>query len=122
MKSIAKPIGRPPIVFDQKTVDKIIGYSFAGLPLASIGNLVGISDSRIWKELRENSEFSRRYEIAKADRNALVANTAFQMAVSGEHPTMTTFWLRTHCRWNDKVEATQPSSEFSILVRHRPID
>ena len=37
-------------------------------------------------------------------RDAAIANvsqTAYQMAVSGEHPAMTMFWLKTRARWKE---------------------
>lgn len=45
--------------------------------------------------------FAEDYEEGKAEAASQVARTAFQMAVSGETPAMTMFWLKTQLGWRE---------------------
>ena len=37
----------------------------------------------------------------KAEAKAKVANRAYKMAISGDSPAMTMFWLKTQCGWRE---------------------
>jgi len=59
-------------------------------------------------------------ERGKAKAKAQVMQSAFKMALSGKHPTMTTFWLKTQCGWREKgVE--QPVT-VNIQTNHKPVE
>jgi hypothetical protein len=64
----------------------------------------GIGKERIAQRLGttvRNVENCYPYELGYTDEEslAMVADVAFQMAVSGEHPTMTKFWLEVKGGW-----------------------
>jgi len=44
----------------------------------------------------------------KAMGNEKVATTAFDMATDGEHPTVTTFWLKTQMGWKESTQIEFP--------------
>jgi DNA-binding CsgD family transcriptional regulator len=44
----------------------------------------------------------------KAMGNEKVATTAFEMATDGEHPTVTTFWLKTQMGWKEATQIEFP--------------
>ena len=59
-------------------------------------------------------------ERGKAKAKAQVMQSAFKMALSGKHPAMTTFWLKTQCGWREKgVE--QPVT-VNIQTNHKPVE
>jgi hypothetical protein len=55
-----------------------------------------------------------RDELDKAaiEANAKVAQTCYQMAISGQHPAATFFWLKTRAGWReiDRREITPPTA------------
>ena len=68
------------IGLDQHTISKVMGISNATLTKYYIHNLL----------------------VGKDKRTARVAGVAYEMAVSGESPSMTTFWLKTQAGWKEK--------------------
>jgi len=57
-------------------------------------------------------------ERGKAKAKAQVMQSAFKMALSGKHPAMTTFWLKTQCGWREKgVE--QP---VTVNIQAKPVE
>ena len=48
--------------------------------------------------------FGKELHNGKMEANMKVAKTAFDMAVSGEWPAMTCFWLKTQARWREKPD------------------
>jgi len=59
-------------------------------------------------------------ERGKAKAKAQVMQSAFKMALSGKHPAMTTFWLKTQCGWREKgVE--QPVT-VNIQANSKPVE
>jgi len=66
-----------------------------GIRQESIARQLGISKPTLEKYYREELEHGLD------DANAKVANTLFSMAVSGEHPAATFFWLKTRAGWRE---------------------
>ena len=52
--------------------------------------------------------------VGKDKRTARVAGVAYEMAVSGESPSMTTFWLKTQAGWNSKHHVVVEDRQFDI--------
>lgn len=52
--------------------------------------------------------YAKELKVPAMLANAMVARTAFQMAVSGRSADMTKFWLRAQAGWNDvqKIDVT----------------
>ena len=66
-----------------------------GIRQESIARQLGISKPTLEKYYREELEHGLD------DANAKVANTLFSMAISGEHPAATFFWLKTRAGWRE---------------------
>ncbi len=81
---------------DREKVKKLAGY---GLRDEDIANIFDLAESTIKHHFKN--------ELAKGRSNAFdkVAKTAFNMAKSGECPTMTIFWLKT--RGHGQFKETQ---------------
>jgi hypothetical protein len=67
-----------------------------GLDQHTIAKIMGISNATLTKYFMHN------LLVGKEKRTARVAGVAYEMAVSGESPSMTTFWLKTQAGWSPK--------------------
>ena len=75
-----------------------------GIPQDDICKVVGISPKTLRLVFRD--ELDR----AAIEATAKVAQTCYQMAISGQHPAATFFWLKTRAGWRetDRHEHTGP--------------
>ena len=80
----------------------VLGCVLVGMNQDQIAATLGISDVTLRTYYREYLDSG--LEIA----NAKVARKAYEMALSGDHPAMTMFWLKTRARWRetDRLEVT----------------
>jgi hypothetical protein len=78
-----------------------------GLDQHTIAKIMGISNATLTKY------YSHNLLVGKEKRTARVAGVAYEMAVSGESPSMTTFWLKTQAGWSPKPH---------VVVEDRQVD
>jgi len=68
-----------------------------GVPQDQIGRRIGIRSAKtLRKYYRED------LDRGTLDANANVAQTLFQMAISGKDPASTMFWLKCRAGWKDR--------------------
>ena len=79
-----------------------------GLDQHTISKVMGISNATLTKY------FSHNLLVGKDKRTARVAGVAYEMAVSGENPSMTTFWLKTQAGWSPKHHVIVEDRQFDI--------
>jgi hypothetical protein len=79
----------------RKQVETLAGY---GLTVEQIGHVLGCSHDTVKRHYASELERGQAVAVAK------VAQTAFQMATSGDEPAMTMFWLKTRARWREVHE------------------
>jgi hypothetical protein len=79
-----------------------------GLDQHTIAKVMGISNATLTKYFQHN------LTIGKEKRSARVAGVAYEMAVSGDSPSMTAFWLKTQCGWNTKQHVVVEDRNFDI--------
>jgi len=99
------PGGRPkykPTEADLNTVRSMAATGFTQEQIATCLGTAGIDP----KTMREH--FAVELDTAANRANAAVANKAYQMAVAGNPPAATFFWLKCRAGWN---ELTGPSSD-----------
>ena len=99
------PGGRPkykPTEADRNTVRSMAATGFTQEQIATCLGIAGIDP----KTLREH--FAVELDTAANRANAAVASRAYQMAVAGNPPAATFFWLKCRAGWN---ELTVPSSD-----------
>ncbi len=53
----------------------------------------------------------------KAKAKAQIMQTAYKMAVSGENPTMTIFWLKTQAGWSENRNNTANRNNLAEMVK-----
>lgn len=101
--------GRPhfrPTDEDRQTVRKLAGYGLTQEQIAQV--IVNPSTNKPISVDTLHKSMGTEFHEGHVTASAKVARTAFQMAVSGEAPAMTMFWLKTQCKWREKhdVEVT----------------
>jgi len=79
-----------------------------GLDQHTISKVMGISNATLTKY------FAHNLLVGKEKRTARVAGVAYEMAVSGESPSMTTFWLKTQAGWSPKHHVVVEDKTFDI--------
>jgi hypothetical protein len=79
-----------------------------GLDQHTIAKIMGISNATLTKYYAHN------LLVGKEKRTARVAGVAYEMAVSGESPSMTTFWLKTQAGWSPKHHVVVEDRSFDI--------
>jgi len=79
-----------------------------GLDQHTIAKVMGISNATLTKYFMHN------LLVGKEKRTARVAGVAYEMAVSGENPSMTTFWLKTQAGWSPKHTVVVEDRQFDI--------
>jgi len=86
-----------------------------GIPQEDIGKVIGISHVTLRKY------YEPELETASIQANAKVAETCYAMAVSGQHPAATFFWLKTRAGWREveRIEHTGADGEpVKIIVEY----
>ena len=78
---------------DREEITALIGM---GLTAEQVATLKGICRDTLYRYCKAEIDKGRPRAIAQ------VAKTAFQMAVSGQFPAMTMFWLKTQAKWREK--------------------
>jgi hypothetical protein len=79
-----------------------------GLDQHTISKIMGISNATLSKY------FSYNLLVGREKRTARVAGVAYEMAISGESPSMTTFWLKTQAGWSPKHTVIIEDRTFDI--------
>jgi len=79
-----------------------------GLDQHTIAKIMGISNATLVKY------YSHKLLVGREKRTARVAGVAYEMAVSGESPSMTTFWLKTQAGWSPKHTVVVEDRTFDI--------
>jgi hypothetical protein len=79
-----------------------------GLDQHTIAKIMGISNATLTKY------FAHNLLVGREKRTARVAGVAYEMAVSGESPSMTTFWLKTQAGWSPKHTVVMEDRTFDI--------
>ena len=79
-----------------------------GLDQHTISKIMGISNATLSKY------FSHNLLVGREKRTARVAGVAYEMAISGESPSMTTFWLKTQAGWSPKHHVIIEDRAFDI--------
>ena len=74
----------------------------------TIAKIMGISNATLTKY------YSYNLLVGKEKRTAKVAGVAYEMAVSGQSPSMTTFWLKTQAGWSPKHHVIVEDKTFDI--------
>lgn len=94
-------------------VHKLAGL---GLTLDQIAAYFDISPSLLDQRLKKDEKLRQFHNNGMAEAIEKVAKVAFNMAVSGEHPAMTMFWLKTRARWHETVRVEKFDKPLEQLI------
>ena len=86
--------------------------SALGLCHEDICDMVGL---RSPKTLRKH--FRLELSSGMAEANAVVARTAYEMALSGRFPVMTFFWEKCNAKRGEQVEEEEASKPCKVEIR-----
>lgn len=86
--------------------------SALGLCHEDICDMVGL---RSPKTLRKH--FRLELSSGMAEANAVVARTAYEMALSGRFPAMTLFWDKCNAKRGEQVEEEESSKPCKVEIR-----
>jgi len=113
--------GRPkyePTEADRNTVRSMAATGFPHPEIAKCLGTSGIDG----KTLRKH--FRHELDTAADKANAAVANKAYQMAIAGDPPAATFFWLKCRAGWKEKqeIEHTGPGGGGLQMVIRSVLD
>ena len=86
----------------QKLVKSLAAYGFTH---EQIGQRLGIRSPKTMRKY-----FREELDRGILEANAMVAQTLHKMAVSGQHPSATFFWLKCRAGWKDRSAIEFPAS------------
>jgi hypothetical protein len=64
--------------------------------------------------------FGRELSLGMVETSTKVRQTAFRLAISGRHPRMTIFWLKTRARWSHRPEQGPAVIEEYVIEDYQP--
>jgi hypothetical protein len=98
---------------------KIEELSAKGVPVKSIAAHFGMGKSTFDRRVSESEELKLVLEQGRSKSIEAVASVAYQMALSGNHPAMTMFWLKCRAQWRENAssEAVEDSRVNITFVR-----
>src|SRR5690348_1033887 len=90
-----------------------------GLPQEEICTIVRLRSAKTLRKC-----FPRELAQGLAEATAIVAQTAYDMAISGEYPAMTFFWLKCQVPSGDSLEMQQEQNPMhqrsSVVIFRKP--
>lgn len=95
--------------------EKVTNLVRAGVESKAIANLLGITDKKLKELYPYELGFTDAVELAQ------VADVALKMALSGEHPSMTKWWLTVKGGWM-YLESGPKKEPFQILLDQDIVD
>lgn len=110
-KGEAKPTGRPPLEVTDQMREMVKELASLGTRHADICRFVKNSRGVPICVDTLVKHFGEELELGRIEANARVAATLYKMAVSGDSPASTFFWLKTRARWSEapqQVAFTDP--------------
>ena len=99
---MAKP-AHVPTEEQRATVTELVA---AGVPVAAIGRIIKLSERTLYRHYADELKAGR--EVA----NGRVALTAYRLALSGDCPAATFFWLKTRAGWRETQRLQVELSEL----------
>jgi hypothetical protein len=107
---------RAKIVIDTDQVNLVSRLAGLGLNMQQVADALGISKDTLERRIKEDERLQAAVAKGRAKAATKVAETAFRLATSGEHPSMTMFWLKTRLGWREKDPQLEPPQEKTIKV------
>ncbi|MBT3981260.1 MAG: hypothetical protein HOE90_07885 [Bacteriovoracaceae bacterium] len=113
---------RDKIELTAQEIQKVEQLAAKGLSVGSIAGSLGISKSTLDRRIAESEELKLALEKGRSYGVTEVASKAFEMAMSGDYPAMTMFWLKCRAGWSEKpqndLSATNKPIEINFVQKY----
>ena len=96
-----------------KTIGKLAGI---GMNMHQIAAMVGVSKDTLGRRKNDIAELSAAIEKGRAEVLGAVMKTAYDLAVTGQCPAMTIFYLKTRGGWSEKYGPKEDDNDIVIDV------
>jgi hypothetical protein len=96
--------GRPEFKPTDKMRHLVRTLAGLGQPHPAIARMLGAQFDTSLHQETLRTHFRAELDLGKDEANAKVAGTLFKMAVSGESPAATFFWLKTQAGWKESPQ------------------
>jgi hypothetical protein len=118
---IKKKVGRPGKVYTEQEIAMIGRYAGLGANMKQMAYLAGRKNADYFGEdLNKFPALREAIELGRASAAIAVMSTAYEMAVSGNHPAMTAFWLKTRCNWREAKEPLPEDADKDAKIKALP--
>ena len=114
------PLGRPKLKLSEEQKPLASKLAGIGCTVKQIAHILDISESTLERRLVEDTKLYDALDKGRAMAGAEVMKTAYQMAISGRNPFMTTFWLKCRLGWHEPKEAPLDEDDTFNLNYARP--
>ena len=92
---------------DSKQVETLAGL---GASLEYIASHLNLSTDQVLEFYKKDLDYGKEHA------NLEVAETFFELATSGEHPTITMAWMRMRAGWRDTPQTTTQENDDVVEV------
>ena len=106
-------------LFDERDVKQIQTMAGLGMTSEQMAAVLGVSKSTFDRRQADQTEVSEAVLKGRALTSMTVRQTAYQMAVSGESPALTIFWLKCREQWKEPREE-QNDNDAPIALSYDP--
>lgn len=106
--------------FTKEQLDMMQRAAGTGCTLDQISYLLNVKPRAFDDYIRKYPEVQERIEAGRAQASFKVMETAYSMAISGEEPAMTMFWLKTRCRWREQKEPLPDNQQSADKIKSMP--
>lgn len=89
----------------------MLGAVISGMTQGNIAKVLGISEKTLRAHYAEHLEWGAELALAR------VAQTAYNMAISGDYPAMTMFYLKTRGGWRETANL-----DINVNIRDKAIE
>lgn len=89
-------------------VERIETMAAMGLNRDAIARIMGVSHDTLERALKKNDKARASMQRGRDVADFNVAQKAYEMSLSGKHPTMTQFWLRCRAGWKEQHDPQTP--------------
>lgn len=84
------------------TEEELYKFGAVGCSMAAMAGYYGWSTQQFYEFMHQNPTFWNSFKKGEFESNVTVQSKAYEMAVGGEHPVMTIFWLKTRCGFREE--------------------
>lgn len=108
------PDGTYQSIHQPPTTEELESFGRAGLNNQQMASILGMSKDTLERFFASDSVLHAAVEKGRSNSILKVASTAYQLAVSGDVPAMTMFYLKTRAGWKETQVVEQKPDDDTI--------